>query len=153
MAKESVFCLLVPASVSLPLGGGGLGLIGLIEVCVLTLFTLPAWRMLPARGQRVTFCTDHIHNYYHHCFSSNRAEHHVLVRYMPAAKWTAFSVNSQEGEKRSSLKLKQRLKFIILIILAILVRLAIFSVFSSDCVINFRMEMTFVRFGCFSWFL
>lgn len=53
MAKERVFYLLtVPASVSVPLGEGGLGL---IEIGVLTLVTLPAWRMLPARGQRVTF--------------------------------------------------------------------------------------------------
>lgn len=52
MAKEGVFyLLLMPLSVSLPLGGGGLGLFGLIEMGVLTLFTLPAWRMLPARGR------------------------------------------------------------------------------------------------------
>lgn len=86
MAKERVFHLLAPASVSLPLGGGGLGLFGLIEMGVLTLFTLPAWRMLPAGGQRVTFCTDHIHHYYHHCFSSNRAERHIPVRHKPAKK-------------------------------------------------------------------
>lgn len=43
MAKERVSSLpFVPSSVSLPRGEGGLGLFGLIEMGVLTLFTLPA---------------------------------------------------------------------------------------------------------------
>lgn len=87
MAKERVFCLV---SVSLPLGGGGLEVFGGIEMGVLTLFTLPASGMLHARGQRMTFCTDHIHNYYHHCFSSNRAEHHIPVRHKPAKNGQRF---------------------------------------------------------------
>lgn len=77
MAKESVFCFLL-VSVSLPLGGGVLGVFGVIQMGVLTLFTLPAWRMLHARGQWMTFCSDHIHNYYHHCLASNRAENYTL---------------------------------------------------------------------------
>lgn len=110
MAKERVLCLV---SVSLPLGGGGLKVFGGIEMGVLTLFTLPACGMLHARGQRMTFCTDHIHNYYHHCFSSNRAEHHFPVRLKPAKKWTAFPVNRQDLEhglktgQTRSLKLRQ----------------------------------------------
>lgn len=43
MAKKRVFSLpFVSASVSLPQGEGGLGLFRLIEMGVLTLFTLPA---------------------------------------------------------------------------------------------------------------
>lgn len=34
----------------------------------------------------MTFCTDHIHHYYHHCFSSNRAEHHIPMT-LETAKW------------------------------------------------------------------
>lgn len=93
MAKESVFCLLV--SVSLPLGGGGLGVFGVIEMGVLTFFTLPAWRMLHARGQWMTFCSDHIHNYYHHYLSSNRAENYIHVRHQPAKNGWQFQCTSK----------------------------------------------------------
>lgn len=72
--------------VSVPLGGGRLGVCGGCEMGVFTLCALPTWRMLYARGQRLTFCTDHIHHYYHHCFSSNRAEHHIPIRLEPT-KW------------------------------------------------------------------
>lgn len=65
------------------------------------LFTLPTWRMLHAGGQRLTFCTDHIHHYYHHCFSSNRAEHHIPMRHKPhkMGEWTAISLQLWEGEE------------------------------------------------------
>lgn len=53
---------------------------------VFALYALPTWRMLRARGHRMTFCTDHIHHYYHHCFSSNRTEHHIPMRPEPT-KW------------------------------------------------------------------
>lgn len=59
---------------------------------------LSYWRMLDARGQRLTFFTDHIHYYYHHCFSSNRAERHIPARPQPA-KWENGTVISQQWRK------------------------------------------------------
>lgn len=83
------FFLFLSLWVSPPLGGGRLGAFGGCEMGVFTLFalfTLPTRRMLHAGGQRLTFCTDHIHHYYHHCFSSNSAEHHIPMRHKPT-KW------------------------------------------------------------------
>lgn len=62
----------------------------------------PTWRMLHARGQTLTFCTDHIHHYYHHCFSSNRAGHHIPVRPGHRKKWEngqQFSLHWLKGEE------------------------------------------------------
>ena len=56
--------------------------------------------MLHARGQRLTFCTDHIHHYYHHCFSSNRAEHRIPMRPVKMGEWTAIWLEKgEEGEE------------------------------------------------------
>lgn len=87
MVKNEVF--LIPRSMSQPLGGGILGGFGGCEMGVFTLIallTLPTWRMLHAGGQTMTFCTDHIRHYYHHCFSSNRAEHPIPKRHKHT-KW------------------------------------------------------------------
>lgn len=41
----------------------------------------------------MTFCTDHIRHYYHHCFSSNRAEHPIPKRH----KHTKWENGRQSG--------------------------------------------------------
>jgi len=63
--------------------GGSLGVFGGCEKGIFTLCALPTWRMLRARGQMLTFCTDHIRHYYHHCFSCNRAQHQTPMRPEP----------------------------------------------------------------------